>query len=246
MPVAEYNPFEAVKTNVQGSQNIIDACLDNKVKIAIGIGTDKAVSPLNTYGATKLLMERIFVSANNYRGNRDIRFSCVRYGNVLGSRGSILPIFVNQIKTNKKITITDPNMTRFNITMNDALNLIFRAVEIGKGGEVFVPKLKAYKVEDMKNAIMELLNAKNDTEIINIRPGEKRHEMLINRDEIRSTFENKDDYIIKNDGNEIKDKNLDLMKTSLNDEYSSDKVELLSKDELKIILINRKFGVRIR
>ena len=236
VPVAEYNPFEAVKTNVQGSQNIIDACLDNKVKIAIGIGTDKAVSPLNTYGATKLLMERIFVSANNYRGNRDIRFSCVRYGNVLGSRGSILPIFVNQIKTNKKITITDPNMTRFNITMNDALNLIFRAVEIGKGGEVFVPKLKAYKVEDMKNAIMELLNAKNDTEIINIRPGEKRHEMLINRDEIRSTFENKDDYIIKNDGNEIKDKNLDLMKTSLNDEYSSDKVELLSKDELKIIL----------
>jgi UDP-N-acetylglucosamine 4,6-dehydratase/5-epimerase len=236
VPVAEYNPFEAVKTNVQGSQNIIDACLDNKVKIAIGIGTDKAVSPLNTYGATKLLMERIFVSANNYRGNRDIRFSCVRYGNVLGSRGSILPIFVNQIKSNKKITITDPNMTRFNITMNDALNLIFRAVEIGKGGEVFVPKLKAYKVEDMKNAIIELLNANNDTEIINIRPGEKRHEMLINRDEIRSTFENEDDYIIINDGNKIKNRNSDLRKTSLNDEYSSDKVELLSKEELKIIL----------
>ena len=236
VPVAEYNPFEAVKTNVQGSQNIIDACLDNKVKIAIGIGTDKAVSPLNTYGATKLLMERIFVSANNYRGNRDIRFSCVRYGNVLGSRGSILPIFVNQIKSNKKITITDPNMTRFNITMNDALNLIFRAVENGKGGEVFVPKLKAYKVEDMKNAIIELLNANNDTEIINIRPGEKRHEMLINRDEIRSTFENEDDYIIINDGNKIKNRNSDLRKTSLNDEYSSDKVELLSKEELKIIL----------
>jgi UDP-N-acetylglucosamine 4,6-dehydratase/5-epimerase len=236
VPVAEYNPFEAVKTNVQGSQNIIDACLDNKVKIAIGIGTDKAVSPLNTYGATKLLMERIFVSANNYRGNRDIRFSCVRYGNVLGSRGSIVPIFVNQIKSNKKITITDPNMTRFNITMNDALNLIFRAVENGKGGEVFVPKLKAYKVEDMKNAIIELLNANNDTEIINIRPGEKRHEMLINRDEIRSTFENEDDYIIINDGNEIKNRNSELRKISLNDEYSSDKVELLSKEELKIIL----------
>jgi UDP-N-acetylglucosamine 4,6-dehydratase/5-epimerase len=237
VPVAEYNPFEAVKTNVQGSQNIIDACLDNKIEIAIGIGTDKAVSPLNTYGATKLLMERIFVSANNYRGNRNTKFCCVRYGNVLGSRGSIVPIFVNQIKTNQKITITDPNMTRFNITMDDALNLIFRSVKHGKGGEVFVPKLKAYRVEDMKNSIIELLNANDNSEIINIRPGEKLHEMLINRDEIRSTFENQDDYIIVNNGNEIKNKNSDLAKTSLMDEYSSDKVKLLSKDELKDILI---------
>jgi UDP-N-acetylglucosamine 4,6-dehydratase len=237
VPVAEYNPFEAVKTNVQGSQNVIDACLDNKIEIAIGIGTDKAVSPLNTYGATKLLMERIFVSANNYRGNRNTKFCCVRYGNVLGSRGSIVPIFVNQIKTNQKITITDPNMTRFNITMDDALNLIFRAVKHGKGGEVFVPKLKAYKVEDIKNAIIELLDANDNSEIINIRPGEKLHEMLINRDEIRSTFENQDDYIILNNGNEIKNKSIDLTETSLSDEYSSDKVKLLSKDELKDILI---------
>jgi len=236
VPVAEYNPFEAVKTNVQGSQNIIDACLDNKIEIAIGIGTDKAVSPLNTYGATKLLMERIFVSANNYRGNRKTKFCCVRYGNVLGSRGSIVPIFVNQIKNNQKITITDPNMTRFNITMDDALNLIFRSVKYGNGGEVFVPKLKAYKVEDMKNAIIELLNANDDSEIINIRPGEKLHEMLINRDEIRSTYENQDDYIIVNNGNELKNKNLDLSETSLIDEYSSDKVKLLSKNELKEIL----------
>ena len=236
VPVAEYNPFEAVKTNVQGSQNIIDACLDNKIEIAIGIGTDKAVSPLNTYGATKLLMERIFVSANNYRGNRKTKFCCVRYGNVLGSRGSIVPIFVNQIKNNQKITITDPNMTRFNITMDDALNLIFRSVKYGNGGEVFVPKLKAYKVEDMKNAIIELLNANDDSEIINIRPGEKLHEMLINRDEIRSTYENQDDYIIVNNGNELKNKNLHLSETSLIDEYSSDKVKLLSKNELKEIL----------
>ena len=236
VPVAEYNPFEAVKTNVQGSQNIIDACLDNKIEIAIGIGTDKAVSPLNTYGATKLLMERIFVSANNYRGNRKTKFCCVRYGNVLGSRGSIVPIFVNQIKNNQKITITDPNMTRFNITMDDALNLIFRSVKHGKGGEVFVPKLKAYKVEDMKNAIIELLNSKDNSEIINIRPGEKLHEMLINRDEIRTTYENQDDYIIVNNGNEIKNNNSELNETSLIDEYSSDKVKLLSKEELKEIL----------
>ena len=237
VPVAEYNPFEAVKTNVQGSQNIIDACLDNNVKIAIGIGTDKAVSPLNTYGATKLLMERIFVTANNYRGNRDVRFSCVRYGNVLGSRGSIVPVFKNQIETNKKITITDPNMTRFNITMNQALDLIFRATELGKGGEVFVPKLKSYKVGDMKDAMVELLDAKDETEIIDIRPGEKLHEMLINRDEIRSTFENENDYVVLNQGNE-KNSNEKLIRTSLTDEYSSDKVELLDKNQIKQILTN--------
>lgn len=238
VPVAEYNPFEAVKTNVQGSQNIIDACLDNNVKMAIGIGTDKAVSPLNTYGATKLLMERIFVSANNYRGNRDIKFSCVRYGNVLGSRGSIVPLFLNQIKSGKKITITDPNMTRFNITMNEALELIFRSVENSKGGEVFVPKLKAYKVDDMKNAIVEYFNAKNETEIINVRPGEKHHEMLINRDEIKSTLENEKDYVIFNNGNDINKNSDNFTKTSLQDEYSSDKVDLLSKEEIKTILIS--------
>ena len=235
VPVAEYNPFEAVKTNVNGSQNLIEACLDNNVKIAIGIGTDKAVSPLNTYGATKLLMERIFVSANNYRGNRAIKFICVRYGNVLGSRGSIVPLFTEQIKSGKNITITDPNMTRFNITMNEALDLIFRAVKEGKGGEVFVPKLKAYKVGDIKDAILELLNSNNETKIIDVRPGEKRHEMLINRDEIRSTFENDDDYVIMN-GKTEKNQESNFVKTKLDDEYSSDKVDLLSKDEIKSIL----------
>ena len=136
MPVAEYNPFEAVKTNVIGSENLIEACLDNNVELVLAIGTDKAVSPVNTYGATKLLMERLFVSANFYKGNHNIKFLCVRYGNVLGSRGSIVPIFANQIKTGKKITITDPNMTRFNITMDNALELIFRALKNGNGGEI--------------------------------------------------------------------------------------------------------------
>ena len=237
VPVAEYNPFEAVKTNVYGSQNLIEACLDNNVEIAIGIGTDKAVSPLNTYGATKLLMERIFVSANNYRGNKNIKFSCVRYGNVLGSRGSIIPVFSEQIKSGKKITITDPNMTRFNITMDEALDLIFRAVENCNGGEVFVPKLKAYRVDDVKNALIELLNGDNETEIINIRPGEKKHELLINRDEISNTYENNFDYVLQNSANENNSVNK-LKKTSLLDEYSSDKVELLTKEEIKNILKN--------
>ena len=238
VPVAEYNPFEAVKTNVNGSQNLIDACLNNNVETVIGIGTDKAVSPLNTYGATKLLMERIFVAANNYRGDRNTKFICVRYGNVLGSRGSIVPIFVNQIKSGKEITITDPNMTRFNITMTEALELIFRALKNGKGGEIFVPKLRAYKVESMKDAILDILNAKNNTKIIDIRPGEKRHEILINRDEISKTFENSQDYIIKDEM--VVAENNQFNKTELNDEYSSNKVELLSKQEIKEILLKEK------
>ena len=242
MPVAEYNPFEAVKTNVLGTENLIESCLDNNVELVLGIGTDKAVSPVNTYGATKFLMERLFVSANFFKGKQKIKFLCVRYGNVLGSRGSIVPVFVNQIKSGKKITITDPLMTRFNIAMDEALNLIFRALQNGKGGEIFVPKLKAYKVGDMKDAIVEGLNSNIESEIISIRPGEKIHEFLINYDELRNTFENDNDYVIVD--KQLQDsefnKNNNLVPTTLNQPYSSDKVQLLTKDELKEILIKDK------
>ena len=235
MPVAEYNPFEAVKTNIIGTQNIIETCLDNNVETVLGIGTDKAVAPVNTYGATKFLMERLLVSANFYKGDQEIKFLCVRYGNVLGSRGSVVPIFLNQIKTGKKITVTDPNMTRFNITMNEALELILRVLKNGKGGEVFVPKIKAYKVGDMKDAIIDLSNSSVETEIISIRPGEKIHESLISKDELRNVFESSDDYVII-------DQNLynqydNLIKTTLKSQYSSDKVTLLTKEELKEILV---------
>ncbi len=241
MPVAEYNPFEAVKTNVMGTQNLIESCLDNNVETVLAIGTDKAVSPLNTYGATKLLMERLFVSANFYKGNHKIKFECVRYGNVMGSRGSVIPIFKNQIKSGKDITVTDPNMTRFNITMNDALDLIFRALKNGKGGEVFVPKLKAYTVGDIKDAIMEVLKSKNETKVISARPGEKIHESLISFDELSNTFENEQDYIIID--KQIQDgrsKDTSLNKTTLKEQYSSDSVDLLSKDELKELLVKEK------
>ena len=241
MPVAEYNPFEAVKTNVIGTQNLIESCLDNKVELVLAIGTDKAVSPVNTYGATKLLMERLFVSANFYKGNHDIKFLCVRYGNVLGSRGSVVPIFVNQIKTGKKITITDPNMTRFNITMNEALELIFRALKNGRGGEIFVPKLKAYRVEDIKDAIKESLKKDNETEIISIRPGEKIHESLISNDELKNTFENGEDYvIIDKQLQESILKSNNIKPANLSTPYSSDKVKLLSKHELMQLLSNEK------
>ena len=240
VPVAEYNPFEAVKTNVQGSQNIIDGCFKNNVKLAIAVGTDKAVSPLNTYGATKFLMERLFVSANYYKGKHDTKFLCVRYGNVLGSRGSIVPLLVDQITKNNKITITDPNMTRFNITMNESVDLIFRALTKGIGGEVFIPKLKAYKLADIRDVIIELLDSDPSEEIISVRPGEKYHESLISSDEFRNTYENNDDYIIFENQTQNDDyTNIENIKKCENSSsnYSSDSVPLLTKSELKEILL---------
>jgi len=236
VPVAEYNPFEAVKTNVYGSENVLNACLDKNVELALAIGTDKAVSPFNTYGATKLLMEKLFISGNYYKGKQreNLKFLCVRYGNVLGSRGSIVPTFSKQVLDGKKISITDPNMTRFNITMTQAIDLIFRTIKNGDGGQVFIPKLKAYKVGDMKDAILDLMDAKNDVEVISVRPGEKYHEVLINKDEIRNSLESETDYIIFDE--KMNNKN-NLPFSNLNDQYSSDKVKLFTKNELKDILL---------
>jgi len=242
VPLIEYNPFEAIKTNIQGAQNLIEGCLDKNVEFALAIGTDKAVSPFNTYGATKLLMERLFVSANYYKGSHKTKFSCVRYGNVMGSRGSVIPIFVEQIKSGKKVTITDPEMTRFNITMNQALDLILRVLKNGYGGDVFVPKLKAYKVGDLKDVLCDLLDNKNGFETIPIRPGEKFHEILINEHEIRNTYESNDgDYVIyENPIIHQLENGPYTNKTSLKSEYSSNKADLLSKKELKDIIIKER------
>jgi len=242
VPVIEYNPFEAVKTNVQGSQNLVEACLKKDVEFALAIGTDKAVSPFNTYGATKLLMERLFVSANYYKGSHKTKFSCVRYGNVLGSRGSILPTFIEQIISGKKVTITDPNMTRFNITIDQALDLIFRVIKNGHGGDVHVPKLDAYRVGDMKDVVLDLMDCKNEEESIPVRIGEKFHETLINEHEIRNTYENQDnDYVIFE--NQLTKDHSETIpgakKTTLTTEYSSDKVQATSKEKLKEILIKQ-------
>lgn len=239
VPVAEYNPFEFVKTNVDGTQNVIDACLDNQVELAVGIGTDKAVSPANTYGASKLLMERLFIAANFYKGGHKTKFVCVRYGNVLGSRGSILPVFVDSIITEKRVLITDPAMTRFNITINEAVDLILRATKHGTGGEIFVPKLKAFTVKDMKDAIIELVDIKAKETKIPVRAGEKYHESLISRHELHNTYESEKDYIVYNYGGNGLDekKNIPYKKTKLTDEYSSENASFLSKDELKKIIL---------
>lgn len=244
VPVVEYNPFEAIKTNVLGSQNVIDACLHENVDTVVCVGTDKAVSPLNTYGATKLLMEKLFVTASNYTNpeRHRTKFIAIRYGNVLGSSGSVVPTFLKQIESGKKITITDPKMTRFNITMNQALDFIIRSLKKGKGGEVFVPKLKAYAVGDLKDAIIELLKKDIKTEIISVRPGEKYHESLISSDETRNTFEDKNDYVILEERlqNTVNSKTSTLKKSTLTEQYSSDRVEIITKDELKQILIKEK------
>ena len=242
VPVIEYNPFEAIKTNVQGSQNLVEACLSKNVGFALAIGTDKAVSPFNTYGATKLLMERLFVSANYYKGERKTKFACVRYGNVLGSRGSIIPKFIEQIMSGDKITITDPNMTRFNITIDQALDLIFRVIKNTVGGDIHIPKLNAYKVGDVKDVLLDLMDCKNEEKRIPVRIGEKHHEILINEHEIRNTYENQDnDYVIYENQltKDHSEKIPNSKKAALTTEYSSDKVKLVSKKELKEIIIKQ-------
>ena len=235
VPIIEYNPFEAIKTNVIGSQNVIDACLEENVEKAVAIGTDKAVSPLNTYGATKLLMEKLFVTSSNYlkKERHRTKFIAVRYGNVLGSSGSVIPKFIEQIKNKEKITITDPAMTRFSISMDKALDFILHATEIAKGSEIFVPKLRAYSIGDLKEALFELLGKTNE-EIIGIREGEKLNEILINSDEIRYSWEYENMYMILNPSvqthisiDEFSGKN----KISNMTEYSSDSAEKIPKDE---------------
>ena len=241
VPVIEYNPFEAIKTNVIGSQNVINACLENDVSKAICIGTDKAVSPLNTYGATKLLMEKLFVSASNYldKKKHKTKFIALRYGNVLGSSGSVIPKFIEQIKNKQKITITDPNMTRFSITMDDALNFIIHAAELGKGSEIFLPKLRAYTISDVKAALFELLGH-TEEKVIGIRPGEKIDEVLISVDEIRHGGEYENMYMITNNSKLSVDDQQVLypgIKAIQNMEpYSSKTAEKITKEELKNII----------
>ena len=242
VPVVEYNPFESIKTNVIGSQNVIDACLHEDVEIAVGVGTDKAVSPLNTYGATKLLMEKLFVTASNYLDNErhQTKFISLRYGNVLGSSGSVVPKLISQIQNKEKITITDSCMTRFSITMEEALDFILNATTTGRGAEIFIPKLRAYSITDLKQAINELVGNTGE-EKIPIRPGEKIDEVLINSDEMRNVWETDSNYVILNPmmtDKEIKQHYPDFKKTESLKQYSSDLVEKIPKDELKQIIKN--------
>jgi UDP-N-acetylglucosamine 4,6-dehydratase/5-epimerase len=241
VPVVEYNPFEGIQTNVIGSQNVVEACIANDVDTAIGISTDKSVAPLNTYGATKLLMEKIFSTANNFLNpdKHKTKFMALRYGNVLGSSGSVVPKFLRKIKNKEKITITDPNMTRFSLTMNEALDFVTKSAMMGKGSEIFVPKLRAYKITDLIEAVTELTE-NTGIEKIPIRTGEKIHETLIDQDEIRHTYELDSNYLIVNplfDQKTIVTKYPEWEKVKEMKSYSSDFAGKISKEELKQIIV---------
>jgi len=219
---------------------VVEACLSENVDTVIGVGTDKAVSPLNTYGATKLLMEKLFTTASNYldKDKHKTKFISLRYGNVLGSSGSVIPKFIQQIKSNQKITITDPNMTRFSITMDEALDFILDSTVSGKGSEVFIPKLRAYKIDDVKTALQELISNTGEQKIP-VRQGEKFHETLINIDEMRTTLESESKYIILQ--REISDQEINeqypgFRRITFTEPYSSNVVEKISINELKDIL----------
>jgi len=192
VPACEYNPMEAIKTNILGSSNVIDASIDTGVSRVVALSTDKAVNPVNLYGATKLAAEKLFVQSNAYAGGREVRFACVRYGNVVGSRGSVVPVFLKQ-RESGKVTITDDRMTRFWISLDQGARFVIRAAENMYGGEVFVPKIASMKVIDLAKAIAP----KAEVEIIGIRPGEKLHEVLISEDEARQTVELDDMYVVQ-------------------------------------------------
>jgi UDP-N-acetylglucosamine 4,6-dehydratase/5-epimerase len=174
VPAAEYNPFEFIKTNVLGAQNVIEACLDAGVKRVVALSTDKAAAPINLYGATKLCSDKLFIAANNIKGHRDLRFSVVRYGNVMGSRGSVVPFFLERRKTGE-LPITDPAMTRFNISLQEGVDMVLWALEHAQGGEIFVPKIPSYRVTELARAIGPTCVQR----VTGIRPGEKIHEEMI-------------------------------------------------------------------
>jgi len=192
VPVAEYNPLEAIRTNIEGGANVIDAALDCDVQKIIALSTDKAVSPINLYGATKLCAEKLFTAANSYRGRHKARFSVVRYGNVLASRGSVIPRFLALRKTGV-LPITDKRMTRFFITLETAVRFVLTCFETMNGGEVYIPKAPSMKLVDLATAICPECRQ----EEVGIRPGEKLHEMLVMKDESRQTMEMDDRYVIQ-------------------------------------------------
>lgn len=191
VPAAEYNPMECIKTNIFGAQNVIDAALDTGVQKVVALSTDKAAAPINLYGATKLCSDKLFIAANNMRGKRNLSFSVVRYGNVIGSRGSVVPFFIKK-RIDGVLPITHPGMTRFNISLEDGVNMVLFALQNAIGGEVFVPKIPSYKITDVAKAI----GPNCEQKIVGIRPGEKLHEEMITETDSLNTIETNKYYVI--------------------------------------------------
>lgn len=233
VPTAEYNPFECIKTNVFGAMNVIDACIDNKVKKIVALSTDKASSPINLYGATKLASDKVFVAGNSYAGSEDTRFSVVRYGNVMGSRGSVIPFFLSIDDEQKPTPITDPEMTRFMITLEQGVNLVWHAFQDMLGGEIYVKKIPSMNIMD----IAQVTRPNALTNVVGIRPGEKIHEQMIGPEDAPNTYEYAEHFKIlptihewDKDVNRIKDG----VKVAKDFSYTSqNNNEWMSPEELK-------------
>jgi len=237
VPVAEYNPFEAIKTNIIGSQNLIECCLNNTVKKVIALSTDKAAAPLNLYGATKLCSEKLFITANNIIGKKKISFSVVRYGNVLGSRGSVIPEFFKQ-KQRGTLFITDKEMTRFSISLEESVDFVMLALISSVGGEIFVPKIPSFRIIDLA----QIISSKSKIKFTGIRDGEKIYEELITIPESLNTFESKNYYLIlpflhKKFSFLIKR----LKKITKPFSYNSSNCFILKKEQIKSLLVKNKF-----
>ena len=230
VPATEYNPFETIQTNIVGTQNVVEVCLNKKIAKICLISTDKAVSPLNLYGATKLTAEKIFISANLFKGKSICKFSVIRYGNVMGSRGSVIPILLRQNKQDKNFTITDINMTRFNVTLDEATKFVYACIQKMEGNEIFIPKCSSYKILDVAKAI----NKKRKIDIIGIRKGEKHHEELVNNSEFLSAKEKKKLYILY--PNKKMNLNSNKKKNSFHSYNSLDNNNYLKINEIKKLI----------
>tara|TARA_B110000003_G_scaffold225016_1_gene225662 strand:- start:6000 stop:7010 length:1011 start_codon:yes stop_codon:yes gene_type:complete len=239
VPVAEYNPFEAVKTNVIGTQNVVDAALEMDVDKVVSLSTDKASSPVNLYGATKLTADKLVVAGNYHKGSAITKFSVVRYGNVFGSRGSVVPHLLN-LKNNSTFTMTDTNMTRFTITLNEGIDFVIECLKNMWGGEIFIPKIYSYKLTDLVSALSKNIKIK----VIGIRPGEKIHEEMISINDANNTLEHKNGYVIYPNSEFLK-WDVEKYKKKIKGKpcvkkfsYSSDKNKFLTIDQLKKIAKN--------
>ena len=234
VPAAEYNPMEFIKTNVMGADNLVQACLANEVKSLVALSTDKAAAPINLYGASKLCSDKLFIAANNIKGERDIKFSVVRYGNVLGSRGSVIPYFINNAATGK-LLITDPSMTRFSISLEEGVNRVIWALNNSMGGEIFVPKLSSYRILDVANAI----GPSCKKEYSGIRPGEKISEEMITKADSFYTIDLNDSYVILPSDGKLINKYLDNGFKKVNPDFSynsTDNEIFLTIDELRSLI----------
>ena len=242
VPAAEYNPFEAVKTNVLGAQNVIDAAIDQGVKKVIALSTDKAANPINLYGATKLCSDKLFVAGNSYSGADNCSFSVVRYGNVIGSRGSVIPFFMEQKKTGV-LPITDPKMTRFWITLEHAVEFVLQSLERMVGGELFIPKTPSMNIMDLAKAIAPECK----TRVVGIRPGEKLHEVLLPQNEARKTLELSSYYIVQPDFDFWGKRFVDNSATPVPEDFeynSQTNPNFLTIDEMQKFIVQKELGTK--